>query len=73
VAAKATKEERQPDHNVDRYPNVYDLLTAIQARADLPNEPIDRLEVRCLASGEATFRYWFPRAEEPDGGYLSEV
>jgi hypothetical protein len=70
MAAKATKEEKQPDHNVDRYPNIYDVLSNISEQADLPNGGIERLEVSCFASGEATYRYWTPRAEEPEGGYL---
>lgn len=54
----------------DRYPNIYDLLAVLQEAGDLPNEPIERLEVTALASGEATYRFWRVRAEESEGGYL---
>lgn len=63
-------EDPQP---VDRYPNIYDLLAAIQESGNLPNVPLERLEVTALASGEAQYRYWLPRAEEPEGGYLPFV
>lgn len=57
-------------HDVDHYPNVYDLLAHLTSAGLLPNTPVERLEVTALASGEATFRYWTPRAQEPEGGYL---
>jgi hypothetical protein len=38
--------------------------------ADLPDTPIERLEVNFLASGDATYRFWLPRAEDSEGGYI---
>ena len=58
------------DHNVDRYPNFDKAMRRIMRDAELPSGPIERLEVTFLASGEATYRVWAARAEEPDGGYL---
>lgn len=57
----------------DRYPNIYDLLRALEESGELPNGPVERLEITCLASGEATYRMWEPRAEESEGGYLPFV
>jgi hypothetical protein len=56
----------------DRHPNFAATLRAILARPDLPEGPIERLEVFCHASGEATYRVWQPRAEDSEGGYLSQ-
>jgi hypothetical protein len=58
------------DHDRDRYPTVDEVLDRIRDEADLPDGPIERFELTCLASGEATYRVWSARAEEPDGGYL---
>lgn len=58
------------DPNVDRYPNFFDVLRRVMDETELPDAPIERLEVTCLASGEATYRVWEARAVEPDGGYL---
>ena len=63
----------QVDTDVDRYPNIYDVLVKLQHDANLPNEPIERIEVTALASGECTYRYWLARAEEPEGGYWPEI
>jgi hypothetical protein len=58
---------------VDRYPELKKVLQAVSDAQDLPEGPIERLEVTCLASGEATYRVWAARAEEPEGGYLPNV
>jgi len=58
------------DPNADRYPKPKDGLRRVLDQMDVPEHPIERLEVTFLASGEATYRVWAARAEEPDGGYL---
>jgi len=58
------------DPTIDRYPNVYDALAVIQDGDILPNEPVERVEMTCLANGEITYRYWTVGAEEPEGGVL---
>lgn len=73
VGAMPEGDQTPSDHNTDRYPNVEDVFALILEEEDLPPGPIERLEVTCLASGEATYRVWEPRAEEPTGGYFSEV
>lgn len=69
----AKQRDEQPqvlDHNVDRYPTFVQGIRRILQEGDFEDIPIDRLEVRFLASGEATYRYWAPRAEDAEGGYL---
>lgn len=61
------------DTDRDRYPSFSKLLRKILEEVELPDAPVERLEVTCLASGEATYRIWSARAEEPEGGYLSKV
>ena len=58
------------DTDRDRYPTAVEGLRRVIGEGVLPDGPIERLEVRFLASGEATYRVWTPRAEEPDGGYF---
>jgi hypothetical protein len=58
------------DTDADRYPSTVEGLRRVIRDAELPEGGIERLEVRFLASGEATYRVWLPRAEEPEGGYL---
>jgi hypothetical protein len=61
---------RGVDYDVDRYPTFRDVLRRVLDEVEAADSPIERLEVTTLASGEATYRYWLPRAEEPEGGYL---
>jgi hypothetical protein len=58
------------DPDSDRYPDLSDVLRRIIASDALPSGPIERLEVTCLAGGEATCRVWPARASEPEGMYL---
>lgn len=59
------------DHDIDRYPTFNQGMQRILNEAAIDDAPIDRLEVRFLANGDCTYRYWTPRAEEPEGGFLS--
>jgi hypothetical protein len=58
--------------NEDRYPKLTRVLQRIAGEADLPTGAIERLEVTCLANGDATYRVWPARAEEPVGGFLPQ-
>jgi hypothetical protein len=58
------------DATQDRYPSLDEVLSAIQAQEDLAEAQVERLEVNLQPSGEATWRVWEPRAEEPTGGYI---
>ena len=59
------------DTDQDRYPSIQAVLAAVASADNLPEGDIDRIEINCLASGEATYRVWAARAEEPEGGVLS--
>lgn len=59
------------DHNVDRFPPLDKVLAAIRENPDMPEGEVERIEINCLASGDATYRVWAPRAEEPVGGYIA--
>lgn len=58
------------DHNADRHPTFPEALRRILSEAELPDGPVERLEVFVHASGEVTYRVWEPRAEESTGGYI---
>jgi len=66
----ASSESASVDTDSDRYPTFVQGMRRILQEAEIADEPIERLEVNFLASGEATYRYWLPRAEDSDGGYL---
>jgi hypothetical protein len=69
--AKDTKQApRQEATDVDRYPKLDKVFRQVLKRLDDPDAPVERVEVTCLASGEATYRVWSARAIEPDGGYI---
>jgi hypothetical protein len=65
----------QVDNNAgaDRYPPLTKVLQTIIGQADLPEGPVERLEVHVFASGDATYRVWEPRADESEGGYLEPM
>lgn len=58
------------DHNADHYPDAVTGLRRVIQEADLPDGPIEYLEVAWLANGSGTYRVRAPRAEETQGGYL---
>lgn len=53
-------------HDIDRYPNIYDVLSDLADAGDLPNVPVERVELTCLANGEVNCRWWEARAEEAE-------
>jgi hypothetical protein len=61
------------DHNADRYPDFNRAMRRIIEEAEIPDGPIERMEINFLASGECTYRVWAPRADESEGGYLPGV
>lgn len=70
MATKASKEPQKLNTNEDRYLTFRQAIDRVLDEGDIPDEPVERLEIACLASGDATYRYWTARAEEPEGGYL---
>jgi hypothetical protein len=68
--AKRRADDGQVDTDTDRYPDLKGVVASILDDPNLPQGPVERLEVTCLASGEATYRVWAARAEDPEGGYI---
>lgn len=54
----------------DPYPTVRKGIHRVLNEGNIPDVEIEFFECTFLASGEATYRYRTPRAEETDGGYL---
>jgi hypothetical protein len=63
-------EQMSFDPDVDRYPDLKRLFSRIEASDAIPDGPVERLEITCLAGGEATCRVWPARALEPEGVFL---
>lgn len=61
------------DPTQDRYPSIAKVLHEIQRQEAFPEGPVDRIEICSLPSGEATWRVWSAREQEPVGGVLSNV
>lgn len=60
-----------PKEPGDRFPSARKALHALQQHDDFPKGPVERIEINLVASGEATYRIWEPRADEPVGGLLT--
>lgn len=55
----------------DRHPRLDKVMARITATLGATDVVIERLEIFANASGDASFRYWPPRSEEPEVGYLT--
>jgi len=60
----------QEDAASDRFPAFADVLDRIQREPDFPHDGVERIEINCMPSGQATWRAWRPRDDEPVGGVL---
>lgn len=69
MAARPERNGGGFDPDQDRYPDLAGVLSLIGDAEDYPEGPIEKVEIICHASGDATWRVWTPRAEEPVGGY----
>jgi hypothetical protein len=58
------------DHDRDRFPTLKDVFARILDAEDIPSGQVLRVEVGCLANGDATYRVWARESEEPIGGFL---
>lgn len=67
---KPSEKQASFDPDTDRYPTAKNALQRIIAEGELPDGPIEWLEVTALASGECTYRIRLPRSEDTEGGYL---
>jgi hypothetical protein len=61
--------KKKVNHNDDRYAEIIEVVARVLEEKSFPQYPVERLEVTCLASGEATWRAWPAKAEESEGGY----
>jgi hypothetical protein len=73
VAKESTKNRPETDTDRDRYPELSKVFSKILEAEDIPQGAIERVEVSCLAGGDATYRVYTPRAEEPIIGYFPKV
>ena len=69
-----SKSRQGADHDLDinqnHFPEFKKVLTRILQDDAIGSRQVERIEVNCLRNGEATYRFWEPLAEEPDGGFL---
>jgi hypothetical protein len=73
LAKETGKQANEIDPNTDRYPSLTTVIDIALQDEDFPQGDVERFEVTLLASGEATYRVWAVRAEEPVGGYIRAV
>jgi hypothetical protein len=71
VAKKGAQDQVGFDATRDRYPDFAGVLRAVLRHSEVGHRPVERVEVWAHASGEATYRLWEPKADEPSGGYLT--
>lgn len=70
MAKKSEDEQPAFDHTVDHFPELKRVLQQLPQQEDFPDGPIERIEVTCLANGQATARVWPAHAEEPWGTFM---
>lgn len=68
----ANDKGKKVDTDSDRYPTLDKVLSAIQQQVSTEVTVVERFELTALANGEANYRVWPPRADEPIGGFLPE-
>jgi hypothetical protein len=61
----------EADHNEDRFPTLTRVLQALPNQEDFPEGQVQRVQIELHASGDATYRVWEPRADEPASGYIA--
>lgn len=57
------------DTDQDRFPVLRHVLHRILEDTRFAEQQVERIEVNLHATGEANYRLWPPRAEEPEIGY----
>jgi hypothetical protein len=55
------------------YPTLAQVVRGILADDRVPDIGVQRIEVNCFASGDATYRVWILGVEEPDGNHLTDL
>jgi cellulase/cellobiase CelA1 len=64
-------DETEQDEFGDRYPDPLSVIERVVHEDDFPSGDVERIEITMVASGEATWRVWAARAEEPVGGVIA--
>ena len=72
MAKETQKAPAKVDHNRDRYPELRDAISRFLDSGNLPDGPVERVELTFLANGEGNCRVWPARAEEPDSVFLPD-
>jgi hypothetical protein len=52
------------------YRGLAEVFERVLADDDFPDAQVNRLEIRVLAGGEATYNVWAVGSDEPVGGYI---
>lgn len=73
MAKNSQAEQKSLDPNKDHHEDFRSALRRILDEGNIEDGPVERLEVFIHASGELTYRYWRPRAEESEGGHLTRA
>lgn len=68
MTRKLTPEEEKASQ--DRYPSASQALRRVAAHGELPQAPVEWLEIQAQANGDLVYRYRLPRALEDDGGFV---
>jgi hypothetical protein len=58
------------DTDQDRYPAIGQVCNRIANALRSMDTGVEKVEITCFANGDATYRVWAPRSEEPEGGFL---
>jgi hypothetical protein len=66
----STKKPDSFDPDSDRYPQLAEAFRALLQSDRIPDGPVERIEVTCLANGDITGRVWPPRAVESEGVHI---
>jgi len=70
VAKETAQGPAEVDTDTDRHPTFVQGLRRILQESTIPDVQLESIEIYFLASGEVTYRYRSPRAEETEVGYL---
>lgn len=73
MAQKGKEDQAVKNADADRYPSMEKVIAKVFEDPEYPKGDVDRIEVYAQASGEASYRVYPARSEEPVIGYLPEV
>ena len=61
----------QWDPDADHYQEITNVIARVLDEEDFPEGEVERVEVTCLPNGEATWRVWPARADQPLEGFYT--